>query len=83
MHTNLKGIAVLIACALYPTRVDGSTLTDEQREDVLYDTVCMLLFTDEQKAHLYAMLAEKLTATTGYPGSIGIIERAIHECQRP
>lgn len=83
MHTNLKGVASFIASALYPITVDARRMTDDERESVLYDTVNTLLFTDEQKADLYARLAERLTSTTAYGTAVYTIERAIYECQRP
>lgn len=84
MHTNLKAISLFIATAIYPLNWgDGPTMSDERREDVLYHTVETLLFTNEQKADLYARLAEQLTATTPYGEAVKIIERAIHACQYP
>ena len=83
MHTNLKAVALFIATAIYPLVWDGDGPTWEQRCDILYDTVEQLLFTDEQKADLYARLAEQLTATTEFNTAMLIIERAIHACQYP
>lgn len=83
MHTNLKAVALFIATAIYPLVWDGDGPTWEQRCDILYDTVDQLLFTDEQKADLYARLAEQLTATTELNTAMRIIERAIHACQYP
>lgn len=83
MHTNLKAVALFIAAAIYPLVWDGDGPTWEQRCDILYDTVEQLLFTDEQKADLYARLAEQLTATTERNTAMRIIERAIHACQYP
>ena len=41
MHTNLKAVSMFILTALYPLRLDDdpTPLTDERREDLLYDTV--------------------------------------------
>lgn len=85
MHTNLAAVALFIATAIYPLVWDDDTppMPDERREEVLYDTVATLLFTDEQKADLYARLAEQLTATTEFNTAMRIIERAIHACQYP
>lgn len=83
MHTNLKGAALFIATAIYPLVWDGPGPTWAQRCDILYDTVEQLLFTDEQKADLYARLAEQLNAKTEFNDAIRIIERAIHACQYP
>ena len=83
MHTNLKAVAMFIATAIYPLVWDCDGPTWEQRCDILYDTVEQLLFTDEQKADLYARLAEQLNAKTEFNDAILIIERAIHACQYP
>ena len=58
-------------------------MSDERREEVLYDTVATLLFTNEQKADLYARLAEQLKAGTPSADALKIIQRAIHACQYP
>ena len=85
MHTNLAAVSMFILTALYPLRLDDdpTPLTDERREDLLYDTVGTLLFTDDQKADLYARLAEQLKADTPRDGALKIIQRAIHACQYP
>ena len=85
MHTNLAAVSMFILTALYPLRLDDdpTPLTDERREDLLYDTVETLLFTDEQKADLYARLAEQLTEDTPRREALKIIQRAIHACQYP
>lgn len=84
MHTNLKAVALFIMAAIYPLRWDdGPVMSDERREDVLYDTVATLLFTDAQKADLYARLAEQLKADTPSKDALQIIERAVHACQYP
>lgn len=84
MHTNLKAVALFIMAAIYPVRVaPGPTMSNEDREDILYDTVDTLLFSDEQKADLYARLAEQLKPETPRPDAMAIIERAIHACQYP
>lgn len=83
MHTNLKAVALFIATAIYPLVWDEDGPTWEQRCDILYDTVEQLLFTDEQKADLYARLAEQLNAKTEFTDAMRIIERAIHACQYP
>ena len=85
MHTNLAAVSMFILTALYPLRLDDdpTPLTDERREDLLYDTVETLLFTDEQKADLYACLAEQLTEDTPRREALKIIQRAIHACQYP
>lgn len=81
MHTNLKAVSLFIATAIYP--LTGDSPSWEQRCDILYDTVGQLLFTDEQKADLYARLVEQLTAKTEFNDAMRIIERAIHACQYP
>lgn len=85
MHTNLAAVSLFILSAIYPLSLDDdpAPLTDERREDVLYDTVGTLLFTDEQKADLYARLAEQLKADTPRDVARRIIQRAIHACQYP
>lgn len=83
MHTNLKAVSLFIATAIYPLTWDGEGPSWEQRCDILYDTVEQLLFTDEQKADLYARLAEQLDANTKFNDAVRIIERAIHACQYP
>lgn len=90
MHTNLKAVSLFIATAIYPLTWDGEgpswdgdSPTWEQRCDILYDIVEQLLFTDEQKADLYARLAEQLTPNTEFVDAVRIIERAIHACQYP
>lgn len=83
MHTNLKAVALFIAIAIYPLNLDGEGPSWEQRCDILYETVEQLMFTDEQKADLYARLAEQLDANTEFNDAIRIIERAIHACQYP
>lgn len=85
MHTNLTAVSLFILSAIYPLWWDDDTLqmTDERREEVLYDTVETLLFTDEQKADLYARLAEQLKADTPSAVALKIIQRAIHACQYP
>lgn len=85
MHTNLTAASLFILSAIYPLRWDEDTppLSDERREEVLYDTVDTLLFTDEQKADLYARLAEQLKADTLALPALKIIQRAIHACQYP
>ena len=85
MHTNLVAVSLFILAAIYPLRWDDDAppLSDERREEVLYDTVLTLLFTDEQKADLYARLAEQLKADTPTAEALMIIQRAIHACQYP
>ena len=85
MHTNLAAVSLLILSAIYPPRLEDDTppMSDEQREEVLHDTVETLMFTDEQKADLYARLAEQLKADTPRDGALKIIQRAIHACQYP
>lgn len=85
MHTNLTAASMFILSAIYPLRLDDGTppMSDERREEVLYDTVETLLFTDEQKADLYARLAEQLTKATPCGAALKIIQRAIHACQYP
>ena len=85
MHTNLAAVSLFILSAIYPLRWDDDTqpMSDERREEVLYDTVATLLFTDEQKADLYARLAEQLKADTPSAAALKIIQRAIHACQYP
>ena len=85
MHTNLAAVSLFILAAIYPLRWDDDTppMSDERREEVLYDTVATLLFTDEQKADLYARLAEQLTADTPRADALKIIQRGIHACQYP
>lgn len=85
MHTNLTAVSLFILFAIYPLRLDDDTppMTDERREEVLYETVETLMFTDEQKADLYARLAEQLKADTPSVEALKIIHRAIHACQYP
>lgn len=85
MHTNLAGVSLFILAAIYPPHLDNDRqgLSDQLREEVLYDTVETLLFTDEQKADLYARLAEQLTKDTPCGAALKIIQRAIHACQYP
>lgn len=84
MHTNLAAVSLFIMTAIYPLRWDDTPpMSDERREEVLYDTVETLLFTDEQKAALYARLAEQLKADTPSAEALKIIQRAIHACQYP
>ena len=85
MHTNLAAVSLFILSAIYPLRWDDNAppLSDERREEVIYDAVASLLFTDEQKADLYARLAEQLKADTPSVDAFKIIQRAIHACQYP
>lgn len=85
MHTNLAAVSLFILSAIYPLRWDDDTppMTAERREEVLYETVETLMFTDEQKADLYARLAEQLKADTPSVEALKIIQRAIHACQYP
>lgn len=84
MHTNLAAVSLFIMTAIYPLRWDDTPpMSDERREEVLYDTVETLLFTDEQKADLYARLAEQLKVDTPSADALKIIQRAIHACQYP
>ena len=85
MHTNLTAVSLFILAAIYPLRWDDDAppLSDERREEVLYDTVETLLLTDEQKADLYARLAEQLKADTPSGDAFKIIKQAIHACQYP
>ena len=84
MHTNLAAVSLFIMTAIYPLRWDDTPpMSDERREEVLYDTVETLLFTDEQKADLYARLAEQPKADTPSADALKIIQRAIHACQYP
>ena len=83
MHTNLKAVALFVVTAIYPLSWDGKGPSWDQRCDILYATVEQLLFTDEQKADLYARLAEQLDANTGFNDAMRIVERAIHACQYP
>ena len=84
MHTNLMAVAIFIMSAIYPLKWDDApAMSDECREEVLYATVETLLFTDDQKADLYARLAEQLKADTPSADALKIIQRAIHACQYP
>ena len=84
MHTSLMAVAIFIMSAIYPLKWDDApAMSDERREELLYETVETLLFTDEQKADLYARLAEQLKADTPSAEALKIIQRAIHACQYP
>ena len=84
MHTTLWAVALFIMTAIYPLEWDDApAMSDEAREDALYATVETLLFTDDQKADLYARLAEQLKADTPSKDALKIIQRAIHACQYP
>lgn len=84
MHTNLMAVSLFIMSAVYPLKWDDApAMSDERREELLYETVETLLFTDEQKAGLYARLAEQLKADTPNADALKIIQRAIHACQYP
>lgn len=84
MYINITAASLFIMTAIYPLRWDDTTpMTDERREEILYDTVAALLFTDEQKADLYARLAEQLKADTPNAAALKIIQRAINACQYP
>lgn len=85
MHTSLTATSLFVLFAIYPLRWDDGTppMSDERREEVLYDTVATLLLTGEQKADLYARLAEQLKADTPSVDAFKIIQRAIHACQYP
>lgn len=84
MYINITAASLFIMTAIYPLRWDDSQpMSDERREEILYDTVAALLFTDEQKADLYARLAEQLKADTPNADALKIIQRAIHACQYP
>lgn len=84
MYINITAASLFILTAIYPMRWDNTPpMTDEHREEILYDTVAALLFTDEQKADLYARLAEQLKADTPNADALKIIQRAIHACQYP
>ena len=85
MHTNLAAVSLFILAAIYPLSLDDDSapLTDERREDLLYDTVGTLLFTDDQKADLYARLAEQPKADTPANEALKTIRLAIHACQYP
>ena len=84
MHTNLMAVALFIMSAIYPLSWDDAPImNDERREEVLYDTVETLLFSDDQKAELYARLADQLNADTPRKDALKIIQRAIHACQYP
>lgn len=85
MHTNLAAVSLFILAAIYPLYwdADAPPPSDERREEVLYDTVATLLFSDDQKAELYARLAEQLKADTPSKDALKIIQQAIHACQYP
>ena len=84
MHTNLKGVALFIVTAIYPLDWRGKeSIAWEDRCDILYNVVDNLLFTDNQKADLYARLAEQLDSHTPFTEAVRIIERAIYACQKP
>ena len=85
MNTNLTAVSMFILTAIYPIRLGDNSpgLSDQLREAILYDTVETLLFTDEQKADLYARMAEQLTKDTPRAEALKIIQRAIHACQYP
>ena len=85
MNTNLTAVSLFILTAIYPLRFGDNSpgLSDQLREEVLYDTVETLLFTDEQKADLYARLVEQLAKDTPIHEALKIIQRAIHACQYP
>lgn len=84
MYINITAASLFIMTAIYPLRWDDTPpMTDERREEILYDTVAALLFTDEQKADLYARLAEQLKADTPNAAALKIIQRAINACQYP
>lgn len=73
--------ASAFATAIYPKAGNWESLTWEQRCDILYDIIEQLLFSDEQKADLYARLAEQLDAKTEFNTAVRIIKRALHTCQ--
>ena len=74
---------VKVSLRIFGFSQNSLPMSDERREEVLYDTVETLLFTDEQKADLYARLAEKLKADTPANEALKTIQLAIHACQYP
>ena len=81
MHTNLNAVACFIASIVYPIAGVGIIVDEGMRCDALYNTIDTLLFSDNQKADLYARLAEGLTPTTEYADAMKIIKHAIYVCQ--
>lgn len=78
MHDPDSIAAHMIATAIYAVdERTGKRQPIDQMEDSLYCTIELLQYNDEQKADIYATLAENLTATTTYIQAVATAEAAI------
>lgn len=79
-HSN-RGIAYVLATAIYAGNKDKETIDVDDVSDRIYHTLNRSeVFTyDEAKADLYAQLAEQLTPTTPFKEAVEIIETAVYQ----
>jgi hypothetical protein len=78
-----KGLAYVIACALYARApAEGPTPIDDV-DDRLYAAIDALGYgANEVKADLYAQMAERLTSTTRFDAAVIIIEGCLANTNR-
>lgn len=81
MAQSNRGIAYVLAIAIYAGNKDKDVIDVEDVSDRIYSTLNRSeVFThDEAKADLYAQLAEKLTADTPFKEAVEIIEAAVYQ----
>lgn len=81
MGQSNRGIAYVLALAIYAGTKDKDVVDVEEISDRIYSTLNRSeVFTyDEAKADLYAQLAEKLKADTPFKEAVEIIEAAVYQ----
>ena len=81
MAESNRGIAYVLAIAIYAGNKDTDVVDIEDVSDRIYHTLNRSeVFTyAEAKADLYGQLAEKLTATTPFKEAVEIIETAVYQ----
>jgi hypothetical protein len=77
-----KGVAYVIASAIYAGNREAEKIDTEEVSERLYCALTVLVqqgWTDEFKAELYAHLAETLKADTPFEQAVSIIEQKVRE----
>lgn len=75
---NTLGTAYALAGAIYAGNTNVPTI-QEDTEDRIYSVVDNAGIPDEHKPHVYALMAEQLTATTPFATAVEVIKEILDE----
>lgn len=80
MYNNFTAVALFIAVTLYP-RVEK--WEEGKQAKIMYAIVDYIDYSDDQKAQLYATLAENLRPETKFSVALNIIKKALFDLHTP